>query len=868
LLLLRLLLSPNEVVSLDSLFDALWGDRPPATARKLIQLYVHELRSLLGEPTIETVHAGYRLSVDPEALDSVRFEQLAVEGRQLLADGNVELGRTILRRALELWRGPAFADAAYEDFARLEAERLEELRLACLEARVSADALVGAAGAGELRAVLMTALYREGRQSDALAVYEQGRLVFDEQFGLEPTPRLRELQRQILNQDPALEVGRPESLPPLPVAPTRLLGRDQDLDRLGALVGRPEIRLVTIVGAGGIGKSRVALELARRSQRHFANGTYLVELAQVRDARHVEGAILDQLGGREGKDTDRLIVAQTIGKREVLLVMDNVEHLATVGDDIVALIRSCPRLTILATSRRVLHLSGEHVFPLAPLQRAAAIELFRSRSEAAAPGDHADEALLSEICRRLDDLPLAIELAASRTATLTPTALLDHLDDRLGLLVDGPRDLPDRQRTLRETLRWSGSLLRDSERRGLAGLGVFIGGCSLEAAHAVAGVGLEELHTLIAHSLVNRTVLENHPRFGLHETVREYALELLGPREREAKYRHAAHFAELAWRYFEFLTSPEYLDGTKQAAWLRRLDADAANLRAAFDHAVGEGDSALALRLVAGLWRYRHVRGHLADGLAEAEQALKLADAADDAALTGAVRIGGAGLAYGLGRYDIAASLARDALAAAPAAAATMIGAENVLGLVASRRHDFEAARRHFARMRDRAAENGSEADEMTAVINLGEVAYAEHDYEKAADHWTRFLAYWETRGSHEGIGLGAMNLGFAALRSGDLPQAANHLRKARSHFDAIGFREQIGYTLIAQAAVEARIQKPTDAAHLLGAGLAILEEVGAPSPGLDDDLADETTALLRETMGHDDFERAVRRGRERGALH
>jgi tetratricopeptide (TPR) repeat protein len=508
-----------------------------------------------------------------------------------------------------------------------------------------------------------------------------------------------------------------------------------------------------------------------------------------------------------------------------------------------------------------LHLRGEQVFPLAPLDPIAAIELFRSRAEAAGSGVIGEASFVAEICRRLDNLPLAIELAASRSATLTASALLARLDDRLGLLVDGPRDLPDRQRTLRETLRWSGSLLRDHERDGLAHLGVFAGGCSLEAAEAVGGVGLDQIETLVAHSLINRTLIDDQPRFGLHETVREYALELLGNQSSATERRHAAYFADLAWRYFEFLTGPDYLDGTLQAAWLGRMDADAANLRAAFDWSIREREAELALRLVAGLWRYRHVRGHLAEGLAEAEHALAL-DGSPAASLTGFVRGGAAGLAFGLGQYELATSLATEAAAAASDDLHVALTGENVLGLVASQLHNFEAAHEHFVRVRELAAELGSEAEEMTAVINLGEVAYEQGDYDTATAYWSEFLAFWRERESHEGIGLGLLNLGFAALRLGNLDRAADHMREARSHFEAIGFREHIGYTFLAEAAVHLRRNQPEDGAVLLGVALQILEGVGAAAQSVDRTLADETELALRTALGEEAFEIAVQSGR------
>ena len=886
LLLTRLLLSANEPVSLDRLIDAVWGGQPPASVRKLVQLYIHELRELLGRDAIETLADGYRLCTVLEALDSVRFEKLAGEGRQLLDDGNAELARTTLRRALDLWRGPAYGDAAYEEFARLEAERLEELRLGCLEARCTADAAVGVADPAELQALvadhpyregfrsaLMLTLYRSGRQTEALAVYEQGRLILDEELGLEPGPRLRELQRQILNHDPQLDttnLSRPAAAR-LPVEPTPLLGREDALHALSELIERPELRLLTIAGAGGIGKSRLALELAHRLSPRFANGAYVVELAQVREPRHVPAVVLEALGGVEppGMTASRAL-AGFLGEREVLLVLDNVEHLPTIGAELAALTRNCPRLTVVATSRRVLHLTGEQVYPVAPLDTEAAIKLFRSRAEAAAPGSVADRAadsLVGEICRRLDNLPLAIELAAARAATLTPETILGRLNDRLGLLVDGPRDLPDRQRTLRETLRWSADLLTETERNGLARLGTFSGSCSLEAADSVADLRVDDLHTLVSQSLVNRTILDGQPRFILLETVREYALELLGSDQGAAEQRHASFYADLAFAYYRFLIGPDYLDPDYQEEWLKRLDAEAANLRAAVDWSLREQQPVLALRLVAGLWRYRYVRGQLSEGLDEAKRALAITDDADSK-LVAAVLVGGAGLAWATGRRDLATNLAEEALTEAPDDLLACLNAENVLGLVANLDGEHEAARRHFERMRDLAVQLGSRADAMTAANNLGETMFRLADYTTATAYWLDCLSYWRERGSREGVGLGSLNLGIAALRSNQLDEADGRLREALSNFEAVGFREQVGNALVGQAAVATRRGDAVRATRLFGAALAILDDVGSAGSALanfEPALAHETEAQLRTILGNEHFEQTLVEGRRNG---
>ena len=547
-LLAALVAEAGKTRSSDALANAIWGESPPRSAPKLLQVYISKLRKRLPpQAGIRTHGSGYALELRDGVLDAARFERLLKDGREAALAGNPALAASTFGRALTLWRGEAYGELADEDFVRAEAQRLEELRLVALEERFAAELELGRhadllAELGSLaeshplrerlQAQLMLALYRSGRQAEALDRYAETRRHLHDELGLEPGADLRELQRRILQQDPTLAgvpAARETMGVSLPAPLNPLLGRERALTEIVHLIQQEEVRLLVLTGAGGSGKTRLGIEAARRAASSFANGAVFVGLAPIHDTGLVLASISETLGIEPGSEPLETVVAM-LGVREVLLVLDNFEHLREAAPVLVELISRTPGLTLLVTSRVVLHLSGEHVYPVEPLAEDAASELFLMRAREADAHfelSEADTEAVRRICRRLDGLPLAIELAAGRTRMLTPAELLAGLERRLPLLTGGPRDLPARQRTLRSTLEWSFDLLDELEQRDLARLSVFRGRFTVESAEYVAETTLERLSSLVDHNLLIRTVTPHGSRYVMLETIHELASEQL-----------------------------------------------------------------------------------------------------------------------------------------------------------------------------------------------------------------------------------------------------------------------------------------------------------------------------------------------------
>ncbi|ACU70308.1 transcriptional regulator, winged helix family [Catenulispora acidiphila DSM 44928] len=751
----RLALDAGRAVTVSALVDALWGDEPPEGAANALQSLISRVRKVLGDPALlASAPGGYRLAIAPESVDAMRFESLSRSGREALRADDPSAARATLREALALWRGPALADVADAAFAVAPAARLDELRLAALTDRLDAELRLGHAAEAlaelealgaehplreNIAALHVRALYAVGRQADALAVYEQVRRALADQLGIDPSKDLAEVHLAVLRSDPALAPPALEHAPRtnLKSRLTSFVGRDEEVTRIGKMLDAS--RLVTLVGPGGAGKTRLAGEAAQRVLERFPDGAWLAELAPVTDPGEVPQAVLSALGPRESRMMSSngspaaaaaLLrsaeghLIETLAEKRILLILDNCEHLVGAAAGLAeTLLGHAPGLRVLATSREPLTIDGESLFPVPPLglpdaedfdeagararesRRLAAMGRADSRSRTPADGNGSgsgngngngnglgngiggetcdpttgggtysvtDEAVICapsggsgslasagrnrapasesadpstytvadtvlaypavrlfadraaavvpdfavdadtlpdviRICRSLDGLPLAIELAAARLRTLPLHQIASRLSDRFRLLTGGSRTAMPRHQTLRAVVAWSWELLSDDERDLAERLAVFPGGVTAAAAAAVTpGLDADSAFDLLS-ALVDKSLLQSvptepgqDPRFRMLETLREYGADRLSETGRLAVTRraHAAFFLELAE------TAEPQLRRSQQMAWLKRLNAERDNILAALRFAAADEDADTAIRLAAAMSWY------------------------------------------------------------------------------------------------------------------------------------------------------------------------------------------------------------------------------------------------------------------------
>ena len=559
-----------------------------------------------------------------------------------------------LREALALWRGPPLVDFGYQLFAQQEIARLEELRLTALEERIEADLALGRHGEliaeldtlvvaeplrERVRGQLMLALYRCDRQAEALGVFRQGRERLVEELGLEPSPALQRLEQAILTQSaelaPSVSPGAPVEHR-LRVPPNRTIARERELTALAERLRTQAVRLVTLTGPGGVGKTRLALEAARAVDADFPDGAHLVSLAALHRPADVAAEIVKTLRVIVlAEESPEQAVERFLAAKQLLLVADNFEHLLDAAPFIGGLLGACPALTVLVTSREPLALQAEERYPVEGLAGADAVTLFceraRAHGSASDLGDD-DAAAIAEICRRVDGLPLAIELAAARCALLSPSEIAERLDGALAAPGAGVRDAPARQQTLRATIDWSHALLSEEERRCFACFSVFAGGATIEAAEVVIGAGLDMLTLLVTKSLVVHDGHSHSPtRLGMLDTIRSYAAE---------QFAAAADAAAVRERHYRYYLRLAQRHGDDRALWgsaghehVATLDADIDNLHAALAWAVGRADAERALAMVAALGRYWLMRDRYSDAIDWLDQVLNLPGAGDHPAL-------------------------------------------------------------------------------------------------------------------------------------------------------------------------------------------------------------------------------------------
>ncbi|WP_431781847.1 AfsR/SARP family transcriptional regulator [Streptomyces chumphonensis] len=663
-LLTALAVRPGHVVGVPALTGAVWpGGDAPADPQAALQALVGRLRRTLGRDAVELADGGYRLAARPDDVDLHRFERLTAQGIAALDAGRPAAAVSVLDEALALWRGPALADlsdtadrAGVDPAARRAEARRTEAR------RARAEAVLATGGAAQAlpelaqlcaehpldeRAQLLRlrALRDAGRPAEALAAYESVRARLAARLGTDPGPGLRALHAELLTRTtaPTAPLPEPPAAPPAaPASPpgslrprlTSFVGREDELAALRAEL--PRHRLVTLLGTGGCGKTRLAQEAADALAGHYPDGVRLAELASVRDPATVPEAVLTALGGREtvlgtseslraatragapaADPLDRL--AEHCAPRRMLLILDNCEHVIDAAARLAErLALSCPHVTVLATSREPLGVGGESVVVVDPLPQAMALRLLQDRGAATRAGFSTaeDPTACADLCRRLDGLPLAIELAAARLRSLAPRQLVDRLGDRFRLLTGGSRTALPRQQTLRAVVDWSWDLLDGAERAVLRRLAVCTGGCAPEQAEEVcagAGVAARDvvplLGSLVDKSLVVADTTPDGMRYRLLETVAEYAAERLDEAGEGAdtRRRHLTAYRELA------RTTEPLLRGPGQRVHLERLERDHDNLRAALRRAVDAAEEHEALGLLHGLQWFWTLRGHSRD---------------------------------------------------------------------------------------------------------------------------------------------------------------------------------------------------------------------------------------------------------------
>jgi predicted ATPase/DNA-binding SARP family transcriptional activator len=890
-LLALLLVEPGRTVSSDRLIDELWQGRPPGGAEGTLRVYVSRLRSALRGTQLIARPPGYVLDIDAEVCDAWRFERLARDGREALHRGAAGLAAERLGAALALWRGPAFADVRDDGVVADEARRLDELRLAVLEDRIEAELALGryTSLAAELERLvvdhplrerlwrqLVLALHHSHRQVEAIAAHDRARQILAAGFGIDPSEELCALERAILRQKltPAHSAVERHNLP---AALTTFVGREPELRALAELLRVH--RIVTLTGAGGAGKTRLALEASHAQVGAWTGGVWLIDLADIVDPRATPSAVANVLAVRERGDVSALDgLIEHLRDKEVLILLDNCEHLASACAELVHdVLRACPFVRVVATSRTSLGVPGEVDIAIDPLPTPsddtslaelptfASVRLFLDRGRARRRDlatTSAEMRTVARICREVDGLPLAIELAAAQAKALSLDDMVDRLDDRLRFLRSGSSLDAPRHQTLRATIDWSHDLLATNERELLAALSVFAGGFSLGSVVAICTEGStaradEEVSRLVESSLVVAVTRTGPTRYRLLETIREYAAARRASRgDGEALRRsHAEHFLAMARQ-----TPVE--GGAGKLGALAELDLERDNLQAAMRWAVATRND-LALPLAATLWRYWLIRGDRRQGLAWLEQALGLPHPAQSTARSVALA-GAALLARLLGDFSAAGSHAQEGVAlgrtVGPPRALT--ASLNVLTTLAARVGDFDRARDHCEESVAVARAAGDERLEALALFMLAEGFLHGGRYADVREVGGRAAALARSAGDNEVIALVLARLGIAAVHDRRLEEACVHLGEALDHARSLGFPETAAWCCEGLAVVAAELGDPSRGARLLGAGEALRRAGGGVVQPAEAVARERALATIHLALPGEQVEAEIERGR------
>jgi predicted ATPase/DNA-binding SARP family transcriptional activator len=894
-LLALLVLRGGAEVERDWLAGTLWPESSAAQGLTSLRVALAELRRVLGISAARLRSLStHTLSLD---LSDAEIDVVAFDA------GVASDDPSSLAQAVALYRGPLL-EGCREEWVFQERQAREQAYLQALE-RLAAYAMGSARPGSAERSLrlaaavdplresaqraLMQALAAGGNYAAALRSYRELRLLLHRELNAEPDPETTALFQQIRAEarrraqevsapgvtcrtvdagasvlGPAAAMAarsmpafgaRPRSPCPrahnLPAQLTPLVGRERDAAAARALLSREEVRLLTLTGPGGTGKTRLGLQVAAELLNEFADGICFVPLASIRDPDLVLPTIAQALGVREAPGQPLLeTVKAGLGERQQILLLDNFEQVIAAAPLIAELLAAAPRLTVLVTSRERLHVSGEREFPVLPLalpnpERCPSVELlvefpavalFIQRARDARPDFAVTEEtapVVAEICRRLDGLPLAIELAAARIRLLPPKALLARLENRLALLTGGPRDLPARQQTLRNTIAWSYDLLEEPEKRFFRQLAIFAGGFTLEAAEAVCdprrdspnGV-LEGLASLMDKSLLQQEeIAPGEPRCMLLETIREFGLERLteSVEEKPLRRRHAQFYARFARR-------PH---GERQGDWLARLEREHDNLRLALSWAIRQGEAELCLEMVRwfSLGLFWIVQGHLTEGRERLNEILVLPGARTPTELRAeALRAAGV-LASSQSDYEAACQFLRQSLILFRELGLTRQAVDSLhyLGKATCSQGDYPTTRSLMEESLAISREHGYQCETADALSILGAVLRREGDYERAEAIYEESLALYGGRGSRSWlVGRELRNLGHAASFRGEYPKAAALFREGLQILQETGQKNEIPGCIAGIAGVRAALGQPERGARLLGAAQALIEGAGA----------------------------------------